>query len=292
MKLLTMREFHFSRVDFYVDDKNDFWVTQEQIGNLLGYFRTPEKSIKQLHEMCSQQLFHSFKEVEINARYKGLCKTVVYNADGLIQLCVSSGKKHAAELVNFFWEMKREFHVEQKQENLPALQILSYSGNQVRMVKQDDDFWFVAKDVCDILGLTNPTEAIKSLADDEKMTLRNSEGQTKRGGAQFYNVINEPGVYRLVFRSNKPEAEKFKHWIFHEVLPSLRKTGSYSVNMRKRLTDKFHSADELAAELGLHEYDIVKLASDNDLLMYGFTNDCEWYFTEEGREKILNAARL
>ena len=108
------------------------------------------------------------------------------------------------------------------------------------------------------------------------------------------NLINEPGVYRLVFRSNKPEAEHFKHWIFHEVLPSLRKTGSYNVKSRSRrmLTGKFYTADELPAELGLREYDIVKLASDNDLLMYGFTRDCEWYFTEEGREKILNAARL
>lgn len=288
MELLTTREFHFSSVDFYVDDGTDFWVTREQIGVLLGYFRTPEKSIRQLHEMYGKQLIYSFKEVEINTRH-GICKSIVYNSDGLIKLCIFSGKKKAAELVNFFWEMKQEG--EQKQENLPVFQNLNYSGNQVRMIKQDNDFWFVAKDVCEILGLTNPTEAIKSLADDEKMTLRNSDGQRKRGGAQFYNIINEPGVYRLVFRSNKPEAEKFKHWIFHEVLPSLRKTGSYSVNS-KRTETRFYSANELAAELGLFEYDIVRLASDNDLLMYGFTRDCVWYFTDEGREKIVNAARL
>ena len=76
----------------------------------------------------------------------------------------------------------------------------------------------------------NPTESIKSLDDDEKMTLRNSEGHSgQRGGAQMLNVISEAGLYTLLLRSNKEEAKPFRRWVTHEVLPTLRKTGSYTI---------------------------------------------------------------
>ena len=92
------------------------------------------------------------------------------------------------------------------------------------------DTWFVAADVCRVLELSNPTEALKALDEDEKMTLRNSEGHSgQRGGAQSYNVISESGLYSLVFRSNKPEAREFSKWVRSEVLPAIRKTGSYSL---------------------------------------------------------------
>ena len=110
------------------------------------------------------------------------------------------------------------------------IQAFNYNSGIVRTLERDGEIWFVAKDVCDILGLMNPTEALKSLDDDEKMTLRNSEGHSgQRGGAQSFNVINEPGLYRLAFRSNKPEAKKFTKWVSSEVLPTIRKTGSYGV---------------------------------------------------------------
>ena len=111
-----------------------------------------------------------------------------------------------------------------------AIQIFDYKSNKVRTVEQDGRVWFVAKDVCDILGLTNPTEALRGLDDDEKMTLRNSEGHSgQRGGAQFINVISESGVYFLTFHSNKPEAKNFARWVRKEVLPSIMRTGKYSV---------------------------------------------------------------
>lgn len=76
------------------------------------------------------------------------------------------------------------------------LQVFNYNGSTVRTIEKDNEVWFVAKDVCSILELSNPTEALKSLDDDEKMTLSNTEGHSgQRGGAQSYNVINEPGVY-------------------------------------------------------------------------------------------------
>lgn len=119
-----------------------------------------------------------------------------------------------------------------------ALQVFDFNENAVRVIMKDDQPWFVAKDVCDALELTNPTEAIRPLDDDEKTTVRNSEGHSgERGGAQFYNIINESGLYSLVFRSNKPEAKKFKKWVTSEVLPAIRKTGSYSMGEKLRELD-------------------------------------------------------
>ena len=87
----------------------------------------------------------------------------------------------------------------------------------------DSEPWFVASDVCNILELTNPTESLKALDDDEKLT-----SEVLRAGQQRkVNLINESGLYNLIFRSNKPEAKKFRKWVTNEVLPSIRKTGSY-----------------------------------------------------------------
>lgn len=108
------------------------------------------------------------------------------------------------------------------------LQVFFYQDSMVRTVEVDGEVWVVAKDVCDVLGLTNPTEAVKSLDDDEKNTLRISEGIQGRGNP-YMNVINEAGVYKLAFRSNKPNAKAFTRWVSHEVIPAIRKTGHYEV---------------------------------------------------------------
>ena len=307
MYLLTTREFNHVKVDFYVDeqDTNGFWVTQAQIGGLLSCFNAPERYIKRLHKLFHKQLILSFKEVEINVRYKGICKTIVYNFDGLIKICTLSNKREAAEVVNFLWKVKQEF--EQKQNLAPLspekneIQLFNYKNNQVRLIKKDDEVWFMAKDVCDILELTNAREAIKSLDDDEKNTVRISDGNQNQRGNPNFNVISESGLYTLIMRSNKPEAKQFRRWVTHEVLPTVIRTGTYTIGARpqKMLTGeatdtKFYSSDELAAELQTDEYEIMRIVSDNDLDIYGFfnTDDCLWYFTEEGRAKIKNAARL
>ncbi len=83
--------------------------------------------------------------------------------------------------------------------------------------------WWVAKDVCGVLGLSNPTIALKSLDIDE-VTKFNLGGQYGEA-----NAVNEPGLYTLVLKSRKPEAKKFKRWVTHEVLPTIRKTGAYAL---------------------------------------------------------------
>ena len=85
--------------------------------------------------------------------------------------------------------------------------------------------WFVAKDVCDILELSNVTEALRSLDDDEKSNFRISEVAQNGGRAPL--IISEPGLDKLIMRSRKPEAKEFQRWVTHEVLPQIRKTGGY-----------------------------------------------------------------
>jgi hypothetical protein len=85
---------------------------------------------------------------------------------------------------------------------------------------------FVAKDVCDVLDLSDVSMSISRLDDDEKGTSK----VCTPGGTQEMSIITESGLYTLVLRSNKPEAKRFRKWVTSEVLPAIRKHGSYSVH--------------------------------------------------------------
>lgn len=107
--------------------------------------------------------------------------------------------------------------------NNNEIKIFDYYDNQVRTVTKDGEPWFVLKDVCQILGISNSKMVAARLDDDEKgVSLTDS-----LGGPQKTTIINEPGLYKVVLRSDKPEAKKFVKWITHEVLPSIRKHGAY-----------------------------------------------------------------
>lgn len=105
-----------------------------------------------------------------------------------------------------------------------------FESQHVRIIVDDHgEPWFVAVDVCSALAISNPSDALKRLDDDEKMTLDTTEGHSgQRGGAQALNVVNESGLYSLILTSRKPEAKRFKRWVTHEVLPSIRKSGFYA----------------------------------------------------------------
>lgn len=95
----------------------------------------------------------------------------------------------------------------------------------VRAVDQDGDPWLVAADVCTALGIQNSRDTLaKSLDEDEKGV----ETIYTPGGPQAMSIVSESGVYALIFRSNKPEARRFRKWITAEVIPAIRKTGSYT----------------------------------------------------------------
>ena len=131
---------------------------------------------------------------------------------------------------------------------------------QVRTILMDGDPWFVASDVCAALDIRNNRDAIARLEDDEK-----GVGLTDTlGGKQKVTVVNEPGLYSLIMSSRKPEARAFKHWITHEVIPSIRQHGVYMTDslmdqvmqnpqiiyqMAESLLNERSRADHLDAEL-------------------------------------------
>lgn len=101
-----------------------------------------------------------------------------------------------------------------------------FEGFGVRAIDKDGEPWFVAKDVCDVLGIVNSRDAVGRLDEDERNTVAITDG-IHRGNPNV-NIVSESGLYSLVLVSRKPEAHIFKKWITKEVIPSIRKTGSYS----------------------------------------------------------------
>lgn len=100
------------------------------------------------------------------------------------------------------------------------IQIFNYNSNEVRTIQRDGEPWFVLKDVCGILGMSNPTMVADRLDEDERAKL-----DLGRQGQSW--VINESGLYSVILRSDKPEAKPFRKWVTSEVLPTIRKHGAY-----------------------------------------------------------------
>ena len=107
-----------------------------------------------------------------------------------------------------------------------AIMAFNFSNLSVRVVVREGNPWFVAADVCAVLEIQNPTDALTRLEFDERSTLASTEGGPNR------NIISESGLYSLIMTSRKPEARKFKRWITAEVIPAIRRTGSYSVQSK------------------------------------------------------------
>lgn len=103
--------------------------------------------------------------------------------------------------------------------NLPVADVRSFHD-------EDGKLWFVAKDICDAIGLDNVSAAVKRLDDRD---VRVTQIDPKDGPKREMNVVSEPGLYELVIRSDKPAARPFVRWITNDVLPSLRATGTYSL---------------------------------------------------------------
>ena len=105
------------------------------------------------------------------------------------------------------------------------IQRFDFKGALLRTLTDEaGEPWFVLKDCMSILDLGNPTETVKMFDDDEFST---TEVIDSIGRRQQAYIISEPGLYRLVMRSRKPEAKEFQRWVTHEVLPQIRKTGGY-----------------------------------------------------------------
>lgn len=103
------------------------------------------------------------------------------------------------------------------------LQVLFYEGNKVRTVEHCGEIWWVLRDVCSVLEIENSGNVAARLDEDEK----GIHTVDTLGGKQELTIISESGLYSTIILSRKPEAKKFKRWVTHEVLPSIRKHGVY-----------------------------------------------------------------
>ena len=165
------------------------------------------------------------------------------------------------------------------------LQVFNYDNNEVRTVLIDGAPWWAAKDVCDVFGETNRNRAMQALDDDEK-------GYTQidtPGGKQQLSIVNEAGLYALLFAMQPSKARgvddeyvaareeslrKFKRWVTHEVLPSIRRHGLYAVDELLADPDLFIQALEaLKAERAkstalLEEKETLEIALNESLKFY------------------------
>ncbi len=147
------------------------------------------------------------------------------------------------------------------------LQVFKYNGSQVRTVENDGQIWWVLKDVCEILKLDSPHKVADRLDEDERNLIPLTDSL---GREQKTTVINESGLYNVILRSDKPEAKPFRKWVTSEVLPSIRKTGSYSTGAAK--TDKALEIKEMNARVRLANQ-FLKL-SKVDTLSTEYKNIC------------------
>lgn len=134
------------------------------------------------------------------------------------------------------------------------LTVFNFNDQEVRTQKTNDQVWFCLKDVCEILELTNPTVVMNRL---------NENGRAKfnlgrQGDAWF---INESNLYKVIFQSRKPQAEKFTEWVTGEVLPTIRKTGRYEVprNPMDALKLMFEAQTQTNERLDDVEKEVVNL---------------------------------
>lgn len=168
-------------------------------------------------------------------------------------------------------------------------QKFEFKGNLVRMkTDKSEQYWFAGIDVCNILGLENPTQTVESLDDDEKKLdyVIDSSGQQRKTW-----TINEFGLYSLVLKSRKPEAKEFKRWITHEVLPAIRKAGRYTTDQERdreeailKMTGKLRSLtvekEELQRRLNEKRKNIEKTSLQLMQLLESDFRQLQFPFTE------------
>ena len=128
---------------------------------------------------------------------------------------------------------------EKKDQPQALVEVFNFSQERtpIRVQVINNEPWFVSKDVCDILEISNNRDAVSRLDDDEKAT---SVLPTQFGAKEMW-LINESGLYSLIFQSRKPEAKAFRKWVTSEVLPAIRKKGYYGVYKEK--TDYIDAQD-------------------------------------------------
>lgn len=151
------------------------------------------------------------------------------------------------------------------------VQNFNFEGNMVRTLVIDDEIWFVVTDITNSLGFTNPTKAVQDHVDNEDLkTLTykasNSELKAKLWSGNDYSskvLTKESGMYSLVLGSQLKSAKRFKHWVTSEVLPSIRKTGSYSQPI-ENLSPEIQFINALTKQITQQEIETKRLRKEQE----------------------------
>lgn len=166
----------------------------------------------------------------------------------------------------------------------------TYDNTQVRVLDRNGEPWFVLADLCKVLGASNPAVVAKRLDEaDVSQTYTSSSGQRRA-----MTVVSEPGMYDVVVRSDSPAAKPFRRWVTHEVLPAIRRTGTYSTTPAPALSGK-----ELLAAAVLEAAETIKqqeaqLAAQREQLDKPLPKANTWDALCSGRgdHSITDAAKL
>lgn len=137
--------------------------------------------------------------------------------------------------------------------------VYHYNKMPVRTIKKDGDTWWVAQDVCDILGQKNVSMALRRLDADEKgISLIDT-----LGGKQQLAIVNEFGLYQLILSSRKQEARNFRRWVTHEVLPTIRQTGQYGYVKKEELYASFKQCISLVQQETMKHLQLLRKERTN-----------------------------
>jgi prophage antirepressor-like protein len=159
------------------------------------------------------------------------------------------------------------------------LQQFNFGENKIRVLSKEDELWFVVKDVCLILDIANVSDSIKNFPQNEK----GIDSVDTLGGSQKMVTISEPGLYRLIFQSRKMEAETFKTWVFTEVLPSIRKTGSYAKPM---------TSLEILSQIVQANLEMERKLFSHDSRLEQIENKIEKRFTDEFELQFVTPSQI
>jgi prophage antirepressor-like protein len=194
--------------------------------------------------MRNSEVVRAFKKGLVEAFYAMAMKVQQQKAQ------VSSAEYLAA--VEALVVSTRAIQSQQLENSLKRMNIFEFVGSTIRTIVRDGEPWFVAADVCAVLGIVNNRDAISRLDDYEKGVITTDT----LGGRQEMTAINESGVYSLIMTSRKPEAKAFRKWVTSEVLPSIRRTGSYSAQPASTVQQTYAEA---LIEAGVKQLEIERL---------------------------------
>ena len=170
------------------------------------------------------------------------------------------------------------------------IQKFDFKGAPVRtLTDKAEEPWFVAKDVCDILG--TDTRDLHKILESDEITNVDSIHIAQNGGKAPL-IISEPGLYRLVMKSRKPEAKEFQRWVTHEVLPSIRKHGAY---MTQQTLDKALTSPDFLIQLATklkEEQEKVKELEPKAKALDDFTNVPDALLVRDAAKLLSNSGTL